>query len=224
MRLAFAFLLCTWAVLPALADENLAGQLKSLDTGVIVRGKVRVQPLMSMLSRDVDARLRQANRADAQLWDKVKTRADWERFRDARLQALRASLGPWPDVPRDLKIRTTGRHEGEGYRVDNIVFQSRPGLVVTANLYRPVKPAASMPAMLIVHTHARAKHNGTCQDMAMTWARRVASSWFLISWARGNAGNIPFARNSLSTTTLAMTLACSFILLEKAWWAGWPGT
>lgn len=174
MRIALAFLFFTGAVLPVQADEDLADLLKNLDAGVIVRGKVRVQPLASMLSRDVDARLREANRDDAQLWGKVKTRADWERFRDTRLQALRASLGPlgpWPDATKDLKIRITGSHDGEDYRVDNLVFQSRPGLVVTANLYRPTKPAPSMPAILIAHTHSRPKQNGTCQDMAMTWAR-----------------------------------------------------
>jgi cephalosporin-C deacetylase-like acetyl esterase len=124
-----------------------------------------------MLSRDVEARLREANRADAELWGQVKTRSDWERFRDRRLQALRVSLGSWPDAPKELKVRVTGSHEGEGYQVNNLVFQSRRGLVVTANLYRPAKAASSMPGILIAHSHHRPKHNGTCQDMAMTWAR-----------------------------------------------------
>lgn len=171
VRIASACLLVIVTAVSVQADEKLAGLLKDLDTGVIVRGKVRVQPLASMLSRDVEARLREANRADAELWNKVKTRADWEGFRDARLKALQESLGPWPEIPKDLKMRVTGSHEGDGYRVDNLVFQSRPGQVVTANLYRPAKPANSMPGILIAHTHARPKHNGTCQDMAMTWAR-----------------------------------------------------
>jgi hypothetical protein len=171
LRTAFALLLFAGTPLAVRADDDLAELLGNLDAGVIVRGQVRVQPLASMLARDVEARLRQANRADSQAWDKVQTRADWERFRDVRVQALRDSLGAWPAVPKDLKARVTGSHEGDGYVVDNLVYPSRPGLVVTANLYRPARPAPSMPAILIAHSHARPKHNGTCQDMAMTWAR-----------------------------------------------------
>lgn len=153
------------------AEAELVQQLRGLDTNVIVRGTVRQPPLASMLGRDVEARLREANRADRRAWEEVKTRADWERFRDQRLQALRTSLGDWPPAPKDLKPRMTHSLEGDGYRVDNLVFQSRPGLVVTANLYRPAEPKPSMPGILICHSHQSAKDTGWRQDMAMTWAR-----------------------------------------------------
>src|SRR5262249_43195246 len=60
---------------------------------------------------------------------------------------------------------------GDGYRVDNLVFQSRSGLVVTANLYRPARSPAAMPGIIISHSHHQPKHVGARQDMAMTWAR-----------------------------------------------------
>jgi cephalosporin-C deacetylase-like acetyl esterase len=171
VRNAFIFVCMAAIALPIRADEQLARLLEDLDAGVIVRGNVRVQPLASMLSRHADARLREANRADAKHWSEVQTRADWERFRESRLQALRASLGPWPEVPAEIKTWVTGAHDGDGYRVQNLVFRSRPGLIATANLYGPTKPAKSMPAVLIAHSHARPKENGACQAMAMTWAR-----------------------------------------------------
>lgn len=155
---------------PCQADE-LVERLRGLDARVIVRGKVRQPPLATMLASDVQARLHMANRVDARAWDLVRTRADWERFRAARLAALRSALGEFPPVPRDLKVRSTGRHEGDGYQVDNLVFESRPGLIVTANLYRPAKPTASMPGLLICHSHHQPKHTGARQDMGMTWAR-----------------------------------------------------
>jgi len=124
-----------------------------------------------MLSRDHVARLREANAADRTAWAEVRDRASWERFRDARIQSLRASLGTFPDPPKDLKFRVTGTHDGDGYQVDNLVIETRPGLLMTANLYRPSKPAASMPGVLIVHSHQQPKHVGWRQDMAMTWAR-----------------------------------------------------
>ncbi|MBY0527402.1 MAG: hypothetical protein K2R98_28660 [Gemmataceae bacterium] len=152
-------------------DKELMDLLRGLDARVIVRGQVRQPPMASMLSRDAEAGLRLANRADQKAWEEVKTRSDWERFRDRRLQALRGSLGQFPPVPKDLKLRVTGSLDGDGYRVDRLVFQTRPGSVVTANLYRPAKLAASMPGIVIALSHQRPKHDGQRQDMAMTWAR-----------------------------------------------------
>jgi dienelactone hydrolase len=155
----------------ARVDTDLPKQLRDLDGRVIVLGTVRQPPLAGMLARDVEARLRAANRADRRAWETVKTRADWEQFREQRLQALRASLGDFPPVPTDLKVRRTGSLEGDGYRVDNLVFQSRPGLLVTANLYRPAQPAPSLPGLILCHSHFQGKSSGVRQDMAMTWAR-----------------------------------------------------
>src|SRR5262245_13745159 len=96
------FLLVCPTVLRAAPDSpTLQQQLQDLDTRAIVLGKVRTQPLASMLSRDVAARLRAANRADSLAWEAVKTRADWERFRDSRMQALRVSLGTFPPAPHE---------------------------------------------------------------------------------------------------------------------------
>ena len=89
-----------------------------------------------MLARDVRSRVQAANLRENREWDGVKTRDDWERFRQPRLRALRESLGlpsANPGAPRVLVTRTL---EGDGYRIENLVFESRPGLVVTANLYR----------------------------------------------------------------------------------------
>ena len=48
-----------------------------------------------------------------------------------------------PGAPRMLVTRTL---EGDGYRIENLVFESRPGLVVTANLYRPAIRHGRCPA------------------------------------------------------------------------------
>src|SRR5262245_49433983 len=88
---------------PGPKGADLAEQLRALDTRAIVLGTVRQQPLASMLARDVQARLRAANRADSQAWQSVRDRASWERFRDERLRALRASLGQFPEPPKAVK-------------------------------------------------------------------------------------------------------------------------
>jgi hypothetical protein len=159
---------------PARAEEapdTLAGQLRELDDRVFTPEEAKEKQLGQMLSRHARARRDEANRRETKAWRAIRDRADWERYRDDRLQALRDSLGTFPPVPRDLKVRVTRKLEGDGYRIENVVFESRPGLVVTANLYVPAEPPKSMPGILICHSHHNPKTEGELQDMGMTWAR-----------------------------------------------------
>jgi len=152
-------------------EVDLAGQLQALDAGVIAVGTSTRPPLASMLSRDAAARLREACRADSAAWAKVADLDDWNRQRDRRVAALRASMGTFPEVPKDLKVKVVGSLEGDGYRIDKITYVSRPGLTVTANLYRPAKPTAKMPAIILSLLHQYPKFNIYCQSMGATWAR-----------------------------------------------------
>ncbi len=156
----------------ATAQESaLADALREFDSRVIVVGKVRENPLASMLPRDAKAQLRDANLRDAKAWAAVNTLSDWKAFRKARIEALRKSLGSFPPPPKDLKVRITRSRNHDGFAIDNLVYESRPGVLVAANLYRPIQPKALMSGIVIVLSHQRPKHNGQRQDMAMTWAR-----------------------------------------------------
>jgi len=148
---------------------DLASTLRDLD--VTVLSNEERYEVAGMISRDIERRRLLAIQRENMAWSKVKSRNDWERFRDQRLNALRESLGQFPPLPKDLNIETTGRIEGDGYRIENIVIESRPGLLVTANLYLPAKPRESMPAVLFSHSHHNPKTQGELQDMGMTWAR-----------------------------------------------------
>lgn len=70
-------------------------------------------------------------------------------------------LHPWP-AKTPLRATVTGRIERDGYQVDKLHFQSRPGLYVTANLYRPAAPPAGarLPAVLYVCGHSNEGRNG----------------------------------------------------------------
>src|SRR6185436_13006527 len=96
------------------------------------------QAAARMVAEDVQRRLRAANERSSGEWKSVINREEWEQFRAAKLTALRESLGQ-PASPVPLRPRVTGTLGGEGYRIENVVFQSRLGLWVTANLYRPEK-------------------------------------------------------------------------------------
>jgi dienelactone hydrolase len=148
-----------------------AARLRALDPRVLPEETDQARQPAGMLGRDVRARLRAADDRESQAWQAIRTRADWEGYRDRRLLALRASLGEFPRPPRDLKVRVSRRLEGDGYRVENLVFESRPGVVVTANLYLPARPGRSMPGILICHSHHNPKTQGELQDMGVLWAR-----------------------------------------------------
>lgn len=78
----------------------------------------------------------------------------WEARRPLLLQQLQWMLGLDPLPARtDLKARQTGRIERSGYHVENIVFQSLPGLYVTANLYLPKGVSGQVPCILYLCGH-----------------------------------------------------------------------
>src|SRR5262245_23699580 len=150
------------------ATADRAAALRMLDGRVLPAEAEQGAERSRMLARDAKARVQAANLRENAAWEHVVSRADWEAFRDRRIEALRRSLGSFPEaggVPRTLVTRT---FDGDGYRVENLVFESRSGLVVTANLYSPAAPSRFMPGILLSHSHHNPKTEGELQDMGMT--------------------------------------------------------
>lgn len=84
--------------------------------------------------------------------------ADWEKTRKQWRDQLAGMLGLSPMPKRTpLQATKTGEFEGDGFRVENLHFQSLPGLYVTANLYLPGSSATAgekHPAVLYVCGHS----------------------------------------------------------------------
>ncbi len=170
---------------------DLARRLAALEQGVLTADE-RARAA-SALDDDCRARLRAANRRDAAAWAKVQSRADWERFRDERTKALRESLGVFPPVPKALDAEVTKTLEGEGYRVECLVFEPRPGLVATANLYAPNPPRPKMPGFLLVHSHHNPKEQSELQDMGVLWSRLGCLVLVMDQISHGERRQQPFA-------------------------------
>jgi dienelactone hydrolase len=166
------FVLSLLPISVALAqDPDAAKQLRDLDANIFSSETAKERHLAEMVQRDQRARVHNAIARDAKLFDALKTRADWEKYAAARLQALRESLGPYAP-PKAIAPTVTRTLEGNGYRIQNVVFESRPGLMVTANLYSPAKqPAAAMPGILIIHGFHQPKSQAELQDMGVNWAK-----------------------------------------------------
>jgi dienelactone hydrolase len=120
------------------------------------------------LTRIVD---RQFAERDA-LLATFKTADDWK----ARAQVVRDSMvswtGPLPERT-PLNARTTRKLDRDGYTVENILFESRPNYLVSANLYLPKNISSPRPALLNVIGHAqRGKADERYQRMSIAMAKK----------------------------------------------------
>jgi dienelactone hydrolase len=63
------------------------------------------------------------------------------------------AMGPFPEKPCPLEPRELGVLRRTGYRIEKLIFQSRPDVWVTASAYVPESVKARTPAVLVVHGH-----------------------------------------------------------------------
>jgi dienelactone hydrolase len=83
-----------------------------------------------------------------------KSAAEWDRRRKALCDRIRTAIGPVPDRACDLDARNLGTLERDGYRIEKLVFRSRPDVWVTATAYVPkLNEGQRVPAVLAVHGH-----------------------------------------------------------------------
>ena len=107
----------------------------------------------------------------------IETKEDWLRQREIHLTQLKDMLGlnPFPQkTPLNAVITGTTKHES--FRVENIHFQSRPGLYVTGNLYVPHEVDNKLPAILYVCGHGQVKINGVAYGAKAHYQHHGA--WF----------------------------------------------
>lgn len=91
---------------------------------------------------------------------------DWQQRRTKLRANLLRAWGGFPETPCDLTPRKLGEIQRDGYRVEKLIFQTRPGIWMTANAYVPDKAKTEkVPAILHVHGHwAGAKQDRVVQS------------------------------------------------------------
>ena len=186
-----SLLLVLWLTATCSSPLLAVDALQQLDTHVL-NADEREQ-YDGMIARDIERRRLLAISRENKAWADVNTREDWEAYRDVRLGALRKSLGA-PIKPGQIESASiTRRIQGDGFQIQNLVFESHPGLFVTSNLYLPSPPRSKrMPAILISHSHHAPKTQGELQDMGMTWARHGAIVLVLDHLGHGERRQHPF--------------------------------
>ncbi len=100
----------------------------------------------------------------------LKTKADAEAYVKSVQERIRQCFGPLPEkTPLNAKVTKT--LERDGYRIENIVFESRPGYLVTGNLYLPTNRKGKVPGVIGVCGHSL---NGKAAEAYQSFAQGLA--------------------------------------------------
>lgn len=113
------------------------------------------------------------------------TEAGWTQRRRQLKAAILQSTGAVEDHALPLEVKETGRTKLTGYHIRNILFQTRPGVFATANLYIP-DGKGPFPAVINMHGHWKDARMG---DMVQATAHSLALNGYVCmtidAWGTG---------------------------------------
>lgn len=84
---------------------------------------------------------------------RIRNEDDWQNYREKLLDGYKKALGlPFPERT-DLAAERVGVIDRGSYRIEKIVYQSQPGVMVTANLYVPQTGGGKFPGIIFPCGH-----------------------------------------------------------------------
>lgn len=111
-------------------------------------------------------------------WSSIRSEQDLFRLQGELRQTLLTMLGGLPATKTPLRPRITGRIQMDGFHIEKLVFESLPGIYVTALVYVPEDKKQTHPAVLVPPGHAadgKAHYQALCQ-------RLVQHGYVVICW------------------------------------------
>src|SRR5213080_1679738 len=111
-------------------------------------------------------------------WDAIHNERELLKTQSELRQSLVQMIGGLPDVKTDLRPRVTGRIQMDGFTIEKLIFQSLPGVYVTALVYLPDDHSKKHPAVLVPAGHAA---DGKFHYQALS-QRLVERGYVVISW------------------------------------------
>jgi hypothetical protein len=111
-------------------------------------------------------------------WDGIHNEEELLRTQDQLRGKLLQMIGGLPTAKPDLQARVTGRIRMDGFSVEKLIFQSLPGVYVTALLYVPDDHSKKHPAVLVPAGHAA---DGKFHYQSLS-QRLVGRGYVVISW------------------------------------------
>ncbi len=142
---------------------------------------------------------------------RVRTEADLVALQSEIRRKVLDVIGGLPAEKTPLNARVTGTIPMDGYRIEKLVFESLPGIHVTALVYVPDAPAGRNPAVLLACGHSSVgKAYPAYQEIA---ARLVRRGYVVVCWDPvGQGERSQFwdrARGAAATTSCAASTPSS---------------
>jgi pimeloyl-ACP methyl ester carboxylesterase len=112
------------------------------------------------------------------IWSEIRTEEDLFRIQRKLHDGVLAMIGDLPTEKTPLHPQITGTIQMEGFRIEKLIFESMPGIYVTALVYVPEDGAKKHPAILVPVGHAT---NGKVHYQALC-QRLVHHGYVVICW------------------------------------------
>lgn len=106
----------------------------------------------------------------------LKTRADAEAYARNVREKIQLCFGPWPEKT-PLKPRITGIVDRDAYKIEKVIFESRPSFLVTANLYIPKGRKFPLPGVVGTCGHSS---NGKANEAYQSFAQGLARQGYIV--------------------------------------------
>lgn len=107
---------------------------------------------------------------------KVTTKAEAEAHVTTLRKLIHESFGPFPERT-PLKPRITGVVERDAYRIEKVIFESRPEFLVTGNLYIPKGRKFPLPGVVGSCGHSS---NGKAVEAYQSFAQGLARQGYVV--------------------------------------------
>jgi dienelactone hydrolase/pimeloyl-ACP methyl ester carboxylesterase len=106
----------------------------------------------------------------------LKTKADAEEYVAEVRQKIERCFAPFPERT-PLNARVTGVVDRDTYRIEKIIFESRPQFFVTANLYVPRERKLPLPGVVGSCGHSQ---NGKAAEAYQSFAQGLARMGYVV--------------------------------------------
>ena len=115
---------------------------------------VETYDVRSQLRRFLERRSEEAIAAGEAARDLIRSEAELRARQEQMRREFIACLGGLPSSDTPLNARTVGTVECDGFTLEKVIFESRPGVFVTANLYLPEGIVSPRGAVQFLCGHA----------------------------------------------------------------------
>ena len=181
-----------------------------------------------MVLDDYVAQVRAINADRAKRLASIRTKSEAFAYRDEVREAIDSAYRPWPRKT-PLNARVVGGVERRDYRIEKVLFESRPGCLVTAHLYVPAKLDGPAPGVIGSCGHAAEGKNA---PLYQAFCQRLARNGFVaLIYDPFNQGERDqyYAlrdRESVRSSTHAHNMMGKQLELVGEWfgaWRAWDG-